>query len=63
MSTPTHHCAHTCKGLCTALDRATERAPALHWIWDSVHPTYSGHQILADEWERAVRAAWSAKKR
>lgn len=45
-----------------ALDRATERAPALHWIWDSVHPTYSGHQILADEWERAVRAAWSAKK-
>jgi lysophospholipase L1-like esterase len=46
-----------------ALDRATERAPALHWIWDSVHPTYSGHQILADEWERAVRAAWSAKKR
>ena len=24
MSTPTHHCAHTCKGLCTALDRATE---------------------------------------
>lgn len=45
-----------------ALDRATERAPALHWIWDSVHPTYSGHQILADEWERAVRAAWSVKK-
>lgn len=41
-----------------ALDRATERAPALHWIWDSVHPTYSGHQILADEWERAVRAGW-----
>ncbi len=45
-----------------ALDRATERAPALHWIWDSVHPTYSGHQILADEWERAVRAAWAGKK-
>ena len=38
-----------------ALDRATERAPAIHWIWDDVHPTYSGHQILADEWERAVR--------
>ncbi|MEI7731190.1 MAG: SGNH/GDSL hydrolase family protein [Verrucomicrobiota bacterium] len=41
-----------------ALDRATERAPAAHWIWDDVHPTYSGHQILADEWERAVRDFW-----
>jgi lysophospholipase L1-like esterase len=41
-----------------ALDRATERAPAAHWIWDDVHPTYSGHQILADEWERAVREFW-----
>jgi lysophospholipase L1-like esterase len=41
-----------------ALDRATERAPAIHWIWDDVHPTYSGHQILADEWERAVREFW-----
>ncbi|MEO6786899.1 MAG: SGNH/GDSL hydrolase family protein, partial [Chthoniobacteraceae bacterium] len=41
-----------------ALDRATERAPAIHWIWDDVHPTYSGHQILADEWERAVREYW-----
>ena len=41
-----------------ALDAATARAPAAHWIWDDVHPTYSGHQILADEWERAVRAFW-----
>ena len=41
-----------------ALDRATERAPAIHWIWDDVHPTYSGHQILADEWERVVRDNW-----
>jgi lysophospholipase L1-like esterase len=41
-----------------ALDRATERAPASHWIWDDIHPTYSGHQILADEWERVVREFW-----
>jgi len=41
-----------------ALDRATERAPAAHWIWDDVHPTYSGHQILADEWERTLREFW-----
>ena len=45
------------------LDRATERAPAIHWIWDDVHPTYSGHQILADEWERAVREFWPANGR
>ena len=46
-----------------ALDEATKRAPAIHWIWDDVHPTYSGHQILADEWERAVRACWPATAR
>lgn len=40
-----------------AFDDATKRAPAEHWIWDGVHPTYSGHQVMADEWEKAVRAA------
>jgi lysophospholipase L1-like esterase len=40
-----------------AFDDACKRAPADHWIWDGVHPTYSGHQILADAWERAVREA------
>jgi lysophospholipase L1-like esterase len=41
-----------------ALDHACERAPAAHWIWDDIHPTYSGHQIMADEWERVVREQW-----
>ena len=41
-----------------ALDEACHRAPASHWIWDDIHPTYSGHQILADAWERAVRETW-----
>lgn len=41
-----------------ALDRATERAPASYWIWDDIHPTYSGHHILAEEWEQAVREFW-----
>lgn len=40
------------------LDDACQRAPASYWIWDGVHPTYAGHQLLADEWERAVRAFW-----
>lgn len=40
------------------LDEACQRAPASYWIWDGVHPTYAGHQLLADEWERVVRAFW-----
>lgn len=37
-----------------ALDAACQRAPVGHWVWDGVHPTYSGHQILADAWVRVV---------
>lgn len=39
-------------------DEACTRAPAEHWIWDGVHPTYSGHELIADAWIRAVRARW-----
>ncbi len=39
-------------------DEAVKRAPASYWIWDSVHPTYRGHQLMADEWERVVREFW-----
>lgn len=39
-------------------DEACKIAPAEHWIWDGVHPTYSGHQLMADEWERVVREKW-----
>jgi lysophospholipase L1-like esterase len=31
-------------------DDACKRAPAQYWVWDTVHPTYSGHQLMADEW-------------
>lgn len=41
-------------------DEAARRAPADYWIWDRVHPTYRGHQLLADEWERTVREFWPA---
>lgn len=37
-------------------DEAAKRAPADYWVWDNVHPTYRGHQLMADEWERVVRA-------
>jgi len=39
-------------------DAALQRAPADYWIWDGVHPTYPGHQLMAEEWIRTVRAAW-----
>lgn len=39
-------------------DEAAKRAPADYWVWDTVHPTYRGHQLMADEWERVVRDFW-----
>lgn len=35
-------------------DDACKRAPAKYWVWDAVHPTYSGHQLMADEWVKTV---------
>jgi lysophospholipase L1-like esterase len=43
-------------------DEATKRMPADYWIWDGIHPTYSGHQLMADEWVRTVQAYWPAGK-
>jgi lysophospholipase L1-like esterase len=39
-------------------DDAVKRAPAGYWIWDGVHPTFSGHQLMAQEWIRTVRDYW-----
>jgi lysophospholipase L1-like esterase len=41
-------------------EAACARAAAEYWMWDGIHPTYSGHQLMADEWERVVRAFWPA---
>jgi len=38
-------------------ENALKRAPADYWIWDGVHPTYSGHELMADEWIRVVRSS------
>jgi lysophospholipase L1-like esterase len=40
-----------------AFTAACQRAPADHWIWDGVHPTYSGHGLMAQEWLRTWQAA------
>jgi lysophospholipase L1-like esterase len=45
----------------TMFEDAVKRAPADYWIWDGIHPTFSGHQLMADEWIRAVREYWPQK--
>jgi lysophospholipase L1-like esterase len=39
-------------------DEASKRAPADHWSWDGIHPTYAGHGLMAQEWLKTVNAAW-----
>lgn len=39
-------------------DDACQRAPAEYWLFDGVHPAWAGHQLMADEWVRAVNEAW-----
>lgn len=41
----------------SALEAACQRAPVPHWLWDTIHPTYSGHQILAECWIETVARA------
>ncbi|CAL9589793.1 SGNH/GDSL hydrolase family protein [Streptomyces sp. enrichment culture] len=42
-------------------DEAARRAPATHWIFDGVHPTPAGHQLLADAWVSAAGAGPHAR--
>jgi lysophospholipase L1-like esterase len=39
-------------------DRACLKAPAAHWSWDGVHPTYAGHWLMVEEWLKTTAAAW-----
>jgi lysophospholipase L1-like esterase len=41
-----------------AFDDACQLAPADHWSWDGVHPTYAGHALMSREWLRTVNEAW-----
>ncbi len=45
-----------------AFEDALQRAPAEYWIWDGVHPTYAGHQLMAEEWIRTVESAREPKR-
>jgi len=35
-------------------EEAQQRAPIDYWIWDGVHPTVFGHELMAREWIRQV---------
>lgn len=38
-------------------DRACDRAEPGFWLWDGVHPTSAGHELIAREWLSAVQAS------
>jgi lysophospholipase L1-like esterase len=35
-------------------DKATENAAADYWMWDGVHPTVAGHELMARAWIKQV---------
>lgn len=39
-------------------DQACQRAPADHWSWDGVHPTYAGHWLMVQAWLKTVNSFW-----
>ncbi|MGE7611914.1 SGNH/GDSL hydrolase family protein [Paenibacillus sp. NPDC101420] len=37
-----------------AFDAGTRRIDAAYWLWDGVHPTAAGHDLIAGEWLKIV---------
>ncbi|WEK33679.1 MAG: GDSL-type esterase/lipase family protein [Candidatus Pseudobacter hemicellulosilyticus] len=35
-------------------ERALKRAPEKYWIWDQIHPTVAGHELMSREWLKQV---------
>lgn len=35
-------------------DEACQLAPENYWIWDGIHPTVAGHELMAREWLKKV---------
>ena len=35
-------------------DEASKAAPAEFWLWDGIHPSTSGHAIMADMWRQVT---------
>ena len=43
-------------------EEAQQRAPIDYWIWDGVHPTAFGHELMAREWIRQLSSRLSFLK-
>ena len=41
-------------GFQEVFNKACEKSPANYWIWDGVHPTVPGHELMAREWIKQV---------
>lgn len=41
-------------GYQTIFQNACKKAPPDYWIWDGIHPTVPGHELMAREWIRVV---------
>lgn len=35
-------------------NKALSRGPEKYWIWDNVHPTFAGHELMTREWLKQV---------
>lgn len=42
------------KGMPILISSYINRAIQINWIWDGVHPTVFGHELMAREWIRQV---------
>ena len=41
-------------GFQEVFDKACEKVPCDYWIWDGVHPTVAGHELMTREWMNQV---------
>jgi lysophospholipase L1-like esterase len=41
-------------GFQEVFNNAFQKAPVEYWIWDGVHPTIAGHELMAREWMKQV---------
>jgi len=41
-------------GFQEVFDQACKKTPADYWIWDGVHPTVAGHELMAREWMKQI---------
>ncbi len=48
-------------GFQEVFNKACKKASADYWIWDGVHPTVAGHELLAREWLKQVERKISFK--